>query len=192
MWRNLFASRVFILIGTLILAVGAFLIYLRIAPRGQDVYVPGPTSVQTVYKTKWAEKVQKILVPVPSPGPARIEYFGRDSLVKKSGIKDAPDNVVAVGQVPPHSGKTTVFGTLTVGPDNTYRGRLEYRQEATKFFEVKREMGIRGGYGTEGIIGEAYVRPLRLGPVDLEGRVYGRAGNGTGQVGAEILFDMRF
>jgi len=192
MWRNLSVSHVFILIGTLVLALLAFLIYLRIAPRGQDVFVPGPTSVHTVYLPKWMKpgKPEVRLVPVQ----ASIAFFDRESLVKESKIQDAPDNVIAVGQVPPHSGKTTVFATLTPGADNVLRGGLEYRQEKTPFFQVKREMGLRGGYGTEGIIGEAYLRPLRIGPGDVEARVYGNSGNGAdgGKVGAAILFDLRF
>lgn len=192
MWGKLFASRVFILIGTLALAIGAFLIYLRIAPRGQDVYVPGPTSVQKVYETKWRGSVKPEIRFLPIK--AAIEFLPRDQVVKESKIQDAPEDMIAVGQVPPHGGKTTVFATLKPGADNTYRGGLEYRQEKMPFFQLKREMGARGGYGTEGIIGEVYARPLRIGPLDLEARVYGRSGStaGTGQVGAAILFDMRF
>jgi len=193
MWAKLFASRVFILIGTLALATSAFLIYLRIAPRGQDVYVPGPTSIQTVYEPKWHDKIKP--VPYLVPTGAAIEFFPREALAKASKIPDAPDNTIAFGQVPPHGGKTTVFATLKPGADNVLRGGLEYRQEKMAFFELKREMGVRGGYGTEGILGEVYARPLRLGPGNLEARVYGRSGNGngeSGQIGAAILFDMRF
>lgn len=181
---------VLIFSGAVALGICAAILWSRIVSPTPPVYLPGPTSVQKVYETKWRGKVkpETRLVPVN----AKIEFLPRDQVVKASKIKDAPDNIVAVGQVPPHSGTTTVFGTLKVGPDNVLRGGLEYRQEATPFLELKREVGIRGGYGTEGIVGEVYVRPLRLGPMDLEGRVYGRAGNGNSAVGAAILFDMRF
>jgi hypothetical protein len=192
MWEKLFASRVFILIGTLALAIGAFLIYLRIAPRGQDVYVPGPTSVQKVYETKWRGSVKPEIRFLPIK--AAIEFLPRDQVVKESKIQDAPEDMIAVGQVPPHTGKTTVFGTLKPGADNVLRGGLEYRQEATKFWQLKREMGLRGGYGTEGIVGEVYVRPLRLGPAEIEARVYGRSGKvGMGaEAGAAVLVDAHF
>jgi hypothetical protein len=192
MWKTLFASRVFTFIGTLVLATSAFLLYLRYAQPPKEIYVPGPTSVQTVYKPKWHDRIKP--VPYLVPTGTKIEFFQKDELVKASKIPDAPDNAIAFGQVPPHGGKTTVFATLKPGADNVLRGGLEYRQEKMSFFQLKREMGARGGYGTDGIIGEVYARPLRIGPLDLEGRVYGRSGSGTanGQVGAAILFDMRF
>jgi len=193
MWKTLFASRVFILIGTLALAIGAFLIYLRIAQPGREIYVPGPTSVQTVYEPKWHDRIKP--VPYLVPTGAMIEFFPKEALAKASKIPDAPDNTIAFGQVPPHEGKTTVFATLKPGADNVLRGELSFRQEKPAFFELKREMGLRGGYGTEGILGEVYARPLRIGPGNIEARVYGRSGNGngeSGQIGAAILFDMRF
>ena len=194
MWRTLFASRVFILIGTLVLAIGAFLIYLRIAPQGQDVYVPGPTNVQTVYVPTWMKSRKPKVRLVPVPVNASVAFFDRGSVVKESKIQDAPDNVVAIGQVPPHSGKTTVFGTLKAGPDNVLRGGLEYRQEVTPFFAVQKEFGVRAGMGTGGLVlGEIYARPLRIGPVTVEVRGFGRRDDRNGaDFGAAALLDMRF
>ena len=181
---------VLIFSGAVALGICAAILWFSFVSPPLPVFLSGPTSVRKVYETKWRGKVkpETRLVPVN----ASIEFLPRDQVVKASKIKDAPDNIVAVGQVPPHSGKTTVFGTLKAGPDNVLRGGLEYRQEATPFFALKREIGIRGGYGTQGVVGEVYVRPLRLGPMDLEARVYGREGNGNSAVGAAILLDARF
>jgi len=192
MWKNLFASRVFILIGTLALAVIVFLIYLRIAPRGQDIYLPGPTSVQTVYVPKWAKpgKTEVRIVPVN----ARIQFFDRESVVKESKIQDAPDNIIALGQVPPHGGKTTVFATLKPGADNVLRGGLEYRQEPMSFWELKRE--IHGGvyYGIAGQnIAEAQARInfLRTGPANWQAQ--GRVGlESKGKMNGALLIGVEF
>lgn len=160
-----------------------FLVWLRFAPSPTPVYIPGPTSVQTVYEPKYATKIKRELTPVN----AQIEFFHHEDVVKK--IKDAPDNVIALGEVPPHTGKTTVIARLTQ-QDNVLRGELSYRQEPPPFFQMKRELGIRGGYGTDGIVGEAYVRPLRIGPAEVEARVFGHTTNPT--VGAAVLLDVKF
>jgi hypothetical protein len=193
MWGKLFASRVFILIGTLVLAIGAFLIYLRITGPGQSIYVPGPTSVQTVHETKWKDRVKP--VPYLVPTGVAIEFFPREALAKASKIPDVPDNTIVFGQVPPHGGKTTVFATLKPGADNVLRGGLEYRQEKMPFWDLKRE--IHGGvyYGIAGqniIEGQVRLNFLRTGPVDWNGQ--GRVGierdggrmNGALLVGAEF------
>jgi len=98
--------------------------------------------------------------------------------------------VTAVCDIPPSPQGGTAVSVLT-GTDNVATGHIEFKAKPVPFFQVKRELGIRGGYGTEGIIGEMYVRPVRVGPMDLEGRVYGRAGNDS-EVGAAILFDVRY
>ena len=159
------------------------LAWLSFAKPSLPIYVPGPTSVQTVYVPKYAAKIKRELVPVN----ARIEFFKHEDVVKK--IQDAPDNVVALGEVPPHTGKTTVMARLTQ-QDNVLRGELTYRQEPPPFFQIKRELGIRGGFGTDGIQGEVYVRPLRIGPAEVEARVFGYTTNPT--VGAAILLDAKF
>ena len=171
MWGKLFASRVFILIGTLALAIGAFLVYLKIAGPGPPTYIPGPTSVQKVYETKWKDRVKP--VPYLVPSGTVIEFFPREALAKASKIPDAPDNAIAFGQVPPHGGKTAVFATLKPGADNVMRGGLEYRQEAMPFWDLKRE--IHGGvyYGIAGqnmVEGQVRLNFLRTGPVNWNGQ----------------------
>lgn len=154
----------YILLALALLAGG---VYLWLAPTTEPIYKPGPTSVQTVYEPKWREKVGPP-VPYLVPTGARIEFFPNPALAKGSKIADAPDNVIAFGQVPKHTGKSTVFATLTPGLDNVLRGGLEYRQEATPFWGFERE--FHGGvyYGVAGpniVVGQARVSPLRTGPV---------------------------
>lgn len=165
------------------IAAVAIILWRSYAEPPPPVYMPGPTSVHTVYKPKYTEKIKRDLVPVH----AQIEFFRHEDVVKK--VRDAPDNVIALGEVPPHTGKTTVLAHLRQ-EDNVLRGSLTYRQEPPPFFQMKRELGIRGGYGTSGIMGEVYVRPLRIGPAEVEARVYGHTTEPT--VGAAILVDVKF
>ena len=186
------ARTVLIFSGAVALGICAAILWFSFVSPPLPVFLPGPTSVQKVYETKWRGKVKPEIRLVPVN--ASIEFLPRDQVVKASKIKDAPDNIVAVGQVPPHSGKTTVFGTLKSGPDNVLRGGLEYRQEATPFFAVQKEFGVRAGMGTGGLIlGEIYARPLRIGPVTVEVRGFGRRDDRNGaDFGAAVLADYRF
>jgi len=131
-------------------------------------------------------------------GPERIKIIPKESV--RIIYRDLPapptiiDNnawVTAVCDIPPAPHGGTAVSVLT-GTDNVAVGHIEFKAKPVPFFQVKREYGIRGGYGTEGIVGEAYIRPVRVGVMDLEGRVYGRAGNGDSEVGATILFDARY
>jgi len=139
-------------------------------------------------------KIEKVIV----PGPPEIKIIPKERIVEYYNDIPTPqtiaDNnawVTAVCDIPPSPQGGTAVSVLT-GTDNVAVGHIEFKAKPVPFFQVKREFGIRGGYGTEGIIGEMYVRPVRVGPVDLEGRVYGIAGNGDSEVGATILFDVRF
>lgn len=171
---------------TLVIAGGvAILLYLRFADRPPPVYIPGPTSFHTVYKPTYYPKLETQLVPVHG----QVEFFKPEAVAKQLKSQDAPDNVIAVGEVPPHTGRTTVLATLAY-QDNVYRGSLTYRQEPPPFFDLKLEGGLRGGYGTEGVMGEAYIRPLRIGPLNIEGRAYGHSKDS--EFGAAILGDIRF
>lgn len=181
-------------LGLTALLVTSVLAWLRFAPP-EAPWSPQSILAAVLPKPKVIEKIKYVDV----PGPERIRIIPKEKI--KVIYKDLPtpptlaDNnawVTAVCDVPPSPGGGTAISVITTGKDNVAVGTIEYQQKKMPFFQVKREMGIRGGYGTEGVIGEMYVHPLRLGPADLEGRVYGRAGNGDSEVGAAILFDMRF
>jgi len=168
--------KVNVLIPYILLFIGivAFGLYIWLTPTAPPIYIPGPTSVQTVYEPKWKDKVTP--VPYLVPTGAVIEFFPKEQLATASKIPDAPDNTIAFGQVPKHSGNTTVFATLKPGQDNVLRGGLEYRQESTPFWGFDRE--IHGGiyYGVIGlnqIEGQIRAKLLRTGTITwgAQGRV---------------------
>jgi hypothetical protein len=157
-----------VLIPYILLFVGAIALglYLWLTPSALPIYIPGPTSVQKVYETKWKDRVKP--VPYLVPTGAVIEFFPQEKLAKASKIPDAPDNTIAFGQVPKHSGNTTIFSTLKMGQDNVLRGGLEYRQEATPFWGWDREFhgGVYYGLvGTNQIEGQIRAKLLRTGPI---------------------------
>jgi len=184
---------VLIRLGLLALALTALIAWLRFAP--PDAYwSPQKLIGMRMPEPKKITQIEKVEV----QGPERIKIIPKESV--KVIYRDLPapptliDNnawVTAVCDIPPSPQGGTAVSVLT-GTDNVAVGHIEYKAKPVPFFQVKRELGIRGGYGTEGIIGEMYVRPVRVGPLDLEGRVYGIAGNGDSEVGATILFDVRF
>ena len=185
-----------ILIPYALLAVGliALGIYIWIVPPAKPIFQPGPTSVQTVYEPKWKDRVGP---PVPYfvPTGARIEYFPNPALAKGSKIPDAPDNTIAFGQVPKHSGKSTVFATLVKGEDNVLRGELEYRQEATPFWGFEREFhgGVYYGLAGQNVVeGEVRAKLLRTGPINWGGK--GRVGmeKDRGNLNGAILIGVEF
>jgi hypothetical protein len=195
MWENLKTRAGAVLIPLVAVALGilAAILWLRFADRPAPIYVPGPGSVNTVYETKWRDRIKP--VPYIVPTGAVMEFFPKIELARVSKIPDAPDNTIAFGQVPPHGGRTTVFATLKPGADNVLRGGLEYRQEAIPFWDLKRE--IHGGiyYGVAGqnsIEGQVRLNFLRTGPVNWNSQ--GRVGierdggrmNGALLVGAEF------
>jgi hypothetical protein len=58
---------------------------------------------------------------------------------------------------------------------------------------MKREWGVRAGFGTGGLVqGEIFARPLRVGPVETEIRGFAKSDHRGTEVGAMILFEMRF
>jgi len=167
--------------------------YLRFVPPSSP-WSPQSIIGRIMPEPKVITRVEKVTV----QGPERIKIVPKDRIV--TIYRDLPtpptvanENAVvtAVCDIPPSPQGGTAVSVLT-GTDNVAVGHIEYKAKPVPFFQVKRELGIRGGYGTEGIIGEMYVRPVRVGPLDLEGRVYGIAGNGDSEVGATILFDVRF
>ena len=175
------------------LAGCAILFWLRYAPP------TAPWSPQKLIGMRMLEperitKIEKVIV----PGPPQIKIVPKESvriiyrdLPTPPTIEDNNAWVTAVCDIPPSPQGGTAVSVLT-GTDNVAVGHIEYKAKPVPFFQVKRELGIRGGYGTEGIIGELYVHPLRIGPMDLEGRVYGRSGNNDSEVGAAVLVDFRF
>ena len=191
-WKIL-APGALIRLALLVFVTLVLFLWLRFAP--PDAYwsphqligmrMPEPVKITQIEKVE-VECPKKLRV-IPKKKVAEVYK----DLPTPPTIENPTAWVTAVCDIPPSPQGGTAVSVLT-GTDNVAVGHIEYKAKPVPFFQVKRELGIRGGYGTEGIIGEMYVRPLRLGIMDLEGRVYGRAGNSDSEVGAAILFDMRF
>lgn len=141
--------------------------YLWLAPP-KIIYQEKPGPVRYVPTPRVVERVQRELVPVHG----KIEFFPKEDVAKKMKMPDLnkfPDNVTAVGEVPPHTGKTSVICTLGQGLDNTWRGRIIMRQEPTKFLELKKEFWVEANYNVIGhnrFEGAIVANPLRTGPIE--------------------------
>jgi hypothetical protein len=82
--------------------------------------------------------------------------------------KDEDKQITAVGQVPPHDGKTSVVAVFDTSTGET---KLNFRQERPPFFAFTnyRELGIRYGFGTMGREADLYGRWsfVRVGTLHL-------------------------
>lgn len=166
MWFLTYAKKYWLV--CLLAAPLAWLAWEKYAPRH-----PNFTTVQgPVVTAQTPPKVIERVKTVTLPGPERIVYLDKPSL---SAILKMPEisfsdsaNPVAVTEVAPHTGKTTVVAML----DNTGKTSLLTRQEPTKFLEFRRQIEIRGRYlftGTNLMEADLVAKPLRIGPVEVEG-----------------------
>ena len=171
------------------LATLAVLLWLRFAPNQPAIYVPMPGPTQYVpVPVKVAGKT------VTVPGPERVVLVPSVIVSEKMKWPEiANDNILAVGEVAPYRGKTSVVAVADIR-DNTMTTRLISRQEKMPFFALEREFGVRGGVGTGGLVlGELYGRFVRIGPIVVEGRAYGMRNDRDGaDFGAAILADYKF
>lgn len=171
----------------------AFILWLKYAPTPPPAYpsAPGPAAVAPVPKpiVRTIERVRRVVV----PGPPRIVYLDKPRLaaaLRFPELAETSDNVLAVATIPPSSGNTTAAALLNQEGET----RLIYRREPPSFLAVKREMGVRAGLVTGGgVLGEFYVRPARIGPVEVEVRGFVRQEVSRGaDAGACVLLDWRF
>ena len=191
MWKKTLASVVQSHYTPVVLAIFVGLLYLRYAPQRPPAYqsVQGPLTVAQEPRivTRTVTRTVKV------PGPERIVYLNKPEAaeaLKMPELATAPDNVLAIVTVAPHTGNTTAISMLSP----TGEGTILLRQEPTPFWSVKKEFGARAGMGTGGLLlGELYARPLRVGPVDIEARGYARRDDRSGaDFGAALLIDWRF
>jgi hypothetical protein len=140
----------------------------------ERVLVPGPERIRTIEKVKYIEKLPGALTPAT--------------------MADNSAHVIASAKIPPSPAGGIATGILRYGPDNVATGSIEWKPATPPFFAVQKEFGARGGYGTGGLVlGELYGRPVRLGPVTVEVRAFGKRDDRSGaDFGAVILGDMRF
>jgi hypothetical protein len=190
LWERAFASRVFTHLGLLALAIAAAIIYIRYVRPATPIYVTVPGSTQIVPVPKIIRTVETVTV----PGPERIVLLPSSVVIERMKWPElGKDNVLAVGEVAPYRGKTSVAAVASVS-DNAMTTRLVSRQEAMPFIGWERE--FHGGlwYGLAGrnkIVAEVEFLPLRIGPVypSIKGTLGmedGGAGNG------QILVGVRF
>jgi len=141
-------------------------------------------------------KIEKVVV----QGPPQIKIVPKESI--RVIYKDLPapaiveDNnavVTAVCDIPPSPQGGTAVSVLT-HTDNVATGHIEFKPKKVPFFQVKRELGLRAGGGTGGLLlGEIYARPIFLGPLAIEVRGFARRDDLSGaDFGAAILGDVRF
>jgi len=172
------------------LAVACAIAYLRFAKPTPPAYDPTPQPVQAAQEVKVVTRKVTKLVQVP--GPERIVYLDKQEAVnalKMPELLDTPDNVLAAATIPP-SGERPVTAVSVLSPSG--EGRVIYRMEPQKFFQIKKEFGARAGISTGGVgIAELYARPLRVGPVNVEVRGWVHAGQDT-DAGGAVMLDWRF
>ncbi len=177
-----------------VIGLAAF-VYLKFAP---DSMKPWTNTPQPAIQPKDpAAKVERILI----PGPERIRVIEKVKYIEKipdvltpSTIQDNAAHVIASATIPPSVAGGTASAILRTGPDGVGVGSIEYRPATPPFFAVQKEFGVRAGMGTVGLVlGEIYARPLRVGPVTVEVRGYGKRDDRSGaDFGAVALIDMRF
>lgn len=203
MWANLktfFASHpVFTHIGTLVLAICAFLIYSAWTKPAPPTQKPeGPLIVAPLPPGKPGKEVIRIIErAVPVPGPKEIIYLDKPALASALKIPELAyvhDNVIAVATVAPHRGNTTAIATIGPGADNVYRGSILLRQEKIPFWGLEREWHGGVWYGIAGrnkLQGELEFIPLRVGPAFPS--VKGTVGlESDGNVNGQLLLGVRF
>jgi hypothetical protein len=194
-WKNMTRAG-FAKWGLTVTFVLLVLVWLRYAPP------EAPWSPQRILGAIMPQpKVVEKIVTVTVPGPERIRIVPKEKIVEiyhdlptSATMTDNTAHVVAVACIPPAPAGGTAISVMKTTPEGVGESHIEFKPTPVPFFQAKREMGIRGGFGTEGILAEIYARPLRVGPVEIEGRVFGNSGGSgeSGNVGAVILLDWRF
>jgi hypothetical protein len=139
----------------------------------ERIYIPGPERIRTIEKVKYIEKLPGSLTPAT--------------------MADNSAHVIASAKIPPSPAGGTASAILRI-QDGVGTGTIEYKPATPPFFAIQKEFGIRAGMGTGGLVlGELYARPVRVGPVTVEIRGFGKRDDRSGaDFGAAILGDMRF
>lgn len=190
MWKRMIASPVFTHLLVLALAAGAAIIYMRFVRPAPATYVQGVGPTQFVTIPKVVTKIQTVTV----PGPERVVLVPSVIVSEKMKWPELRnDNVLAVGEIGPYRGKTSVAAIADI-KDNTMTTRLVSRQEPMPFFGWEREFhgGLwMGVVGKNKIVGEIEYLPMRIGPVFPSVKAVAGMESG-GAVGGQILVGVRF
>lgn len=188
--------RPYLVPGLVVLAVIAGIFYLRYA---KDSWKPWGNAPQPAVQAAEPKPVVKI-VRVEVPGPERIRVIEKIKYIEKlpgaltpATIADNSAHVIASAAIPPSPAGGTASAILRI-QDGVGTGSIEWKPATPKFWAIQKEFGVRAGMGTGGLVlGEAYARPARIGPVTVEVRAYGKRDDRSGaDFGAAVLGDMRF
>jgi hypothetical protein len=173
------------------------LAYFRYAKDSWKPWESEPQPASQPREPKEIRTIERILI----PGPERVRVIEKIQYVDKipgaltpATMQDNSAHVIASAKIPPSPAGGTASAILRTGPDGVGVGSLEWKPADPPFFAIQKEFGVRGGMGTGGLVlGELYARPVRVGPVTVEIRGFGKRDDRSGSdFGAAILGDMRF
>lgn len=196
-WKNEWTRASLVTWLPIVLLGLAVLAYLRFAPDSMKPWTNAPQPAQQAQEPRVVEKIKRVYV----PGPERIRTIEKVKYVEKlpgiltpATMADNNAHVIASAKIPPSPAGGIATGILRYGPDNVATGSIEWKPATPPFFAIQKEFGVRGGMGTGGLIlGELYARPVRVGPVTVEVRAYGKRDDRSGaDFGAAVLGDIRF
>jgi hypothetical protein len=170
--------------------------YLRFAPDSLKPWTNAPQPAQQAQESRVVERIERVLI----PGPERIRTIEKIKYIEKlpgaltpATMADNTAHVVASAKIPPSPAGGTASAILR-NVDGVGVGSIEYKPATPPFFAVQKEFGVRAGMGTGGLVlGEIYARPLRVGPVTVEVRGYGKRDDRSGaDFGGAAIVDYRF
>lgn len=182
--------------GLIALCVGLALAYLRFAPDSLKPWTNAPQTSSQPQEPRVVEKIKRVYV----QGPERVVTIEKVKYVEKvpgaltpAMVQDNAAHVIASAKIPPSPAGGVASAILRV-QDGVGIGSIEYRPAQPSFFAIQKEFGVRAGMGTGGLVlGELYARPVRVGPITVEVRAYGKRDDRSGaDFGAVVLGDMRF
>lgn len=181
----------------IVLLAGCVLAYLRFAPDSLKPWTNAPQPAVQPQEPREVVRIERVLV----PGPERVRVIEKIKYIEKvpgaltpATMADNTAHVIASAKIPGSPSGGTASAILRVGPDGIGTGVIEYKPATPPFFAIQKEFGVRAGMGTGGLVlGELYGRPVRVGPVTIEIRAFGKRDDKSGaDFGAAILGDMRF
>ena len=183
--------------GLIALCVIAALVYFRYAKDSLKPWTNAPQPAQQAQESRVVERIERVLI----PGPERVRVMEKIKYIEKvpgaltpATIADNTAHVIASVVIPPSGSGGTASAILRTASDGVGVGTIEYKPATPKFWAVQKEFGVRAGMGTGGLVlGELYARPLRIGPVTVEVRGYGKRDDRSGaDFGVAALIDFRF
>jgi hypothetical protein len=128
-------------------ALGVIL-WLRYAPPAKPSYDTTQHPVTEAPAPKRVARARR----VKTPPPKEIRAYNPAELAGKLEMPELnfTDNtlVLDVATIPSHTGDTTAVATLSPGGT----GKILYRQEKPPFLDLKREWGVRAGFGTGSLV----------------------------------------